>query len=74
LSSSASTPPLAVSGLIGESDLQSRVHRLLDLSISARRHPAVWLPTVALLAAAVVGQSAPVLAAVHELFELLVNH
>ena len=73
LSSPAPAPPVGASALIDGSQLEVRVRRLLDASISPRRHPAVWLPTLAAAFIAVIGQSASVQAVVHELFELLVQ-
>jgi Peptidase family M48 len=73
LSSSLPAQPLIASALIDGSPLEARVRRLLEASTSPRRHPTVWLPTVAVAVVAVIGQSAPVLPVVHELFELLVR-
>jgi Zn-dependent protease with chaperone function len=74
LATSAPARSLVVSALIGGSDLQARVRRLLEAPAPPRRHPAVWIPAIGLMAAATIVQSAPMLAVVHEFFELLVRH
>jgi hypothetical protein len=74
LVSGARAPMIPVSALIGGSELSSRVHRLLDTPPPARRHAATWLPVAASLSVAALLHWAPISAALHDWFELLVRH
>jgi Zn-dependent protease with chaperone function len=63
----------AASALIGETELDVRVLRLIEGGSRPCRVPAAWLPTVLLIAAAVALNTSAVGRAIHELFELLVR-
>jgi hypothetical protein len=64
---------LQISRLIGDSPLDSRVRSLLDPPVRRRRFELGWLPSVMLIASAAAVLSSPILALIHELFELLVR-
>jgi Zn-dependent protease with chaperone function len=63
----------AASAFIGETDLDTRVRRLIEAPSSPRRVDATWLPALLLLVVAVALQLPAAAALVHELFELLVR-
>ena len=66
--------PAAASALINRSDISERVHRLIAGATSTPHTRLVWLPTVAALLAAILVQTSPASARIHELFEMLVTH
>ena len=62
------------STLMSDSDLPSRIRRLLEESVCAERHRASWLPAAIGIAIAALAQAPPMAMRVHELFERLVRH
>jgi hypothetical protein len=64
---------IPASTLISDTDLPSRVRRLLQPPPRTPRHRAAWLPAALALAITAVAQLPPIALRVHELFELLVR-
>jgi Zn-dependent protease with chaperone function len=65
--------PIPASALIGESELNRRVLRLIRTSQPPQRVLAAWLPAVLVLGTALVSHLPAVGAVLHEAFELLVR-
>jgi hypothetical protein len=63
----------AASALIGASDLDNRVRRLLVAEARSQHNRTAWLPALLLLVTALISQTAPAGSLLHELFELLVR-
>jgi Zn-dependent protease with chaperone function len=64
---------VAASGLIGESELDSRVRRLIEAAGVTRQKRAAWLPAAILVTGALGLQMPAAAARLHEVFELLVR-
>ena len=73
LAAGSTDGPIAASTLIGASELDSRVRRLLAPASMGRHSRAVWMPAAAVLAALVIMQTSSVQVTLHELFELFVQ-
>lgn len=65
---------MPASALIGGHALELRVRRLLEAPTTSRRPVVSWIPAAVLIVGSFLVASAPALASLHELFELLVRH
>jgi hypothetical protein len=69
----ATPPSAAASALIGESELDTRVLRLIEASGPLHRKRAAWTPVLVLVVLVAITLTSAVAAGLHELFELLMS-